>query len=244
MSSRYMEFKLGSSTLPVGDPIEQFIANLMLSISALHANDVDAARKHLSQAHSIATSLERKAQTHRGVKKAKVIDLIFGENDDQDILMMPVVGECLIVPMFDMQRIVENMRSFPDEQSRNSLRTLEISYYNTRLRPARLKEHLHSIMNLEQHDITIPRIEALLSTCLVGKNRSVDYLDLSNDYLDLTRDFLLMENFPIAGLTLEQASRTVEEFVSRNKDYGDMQSVINFRAKVEIFARELRASSS
>ena len=49
-----------------------------------------------------------------------------------------------------------------------------------------------------------------------------------------------MGNIMLAKIALTQAARTIDELVSQNKEFADMPSVIAFRTKVQVLARELK----
>ena len=244
MSPRYSETKVGNSVIPAGDPAEQFMANLMLAVLAFHSDDTDIGQKHLNYAHSIAADLERLARTYRSKIPMKVIGITSRTDDQEATLMVPVVGERLVVPGMDLQRIAKRLKSQSAGQSTISLQALNIHYHDLRFRPARLVRALAAIMELDTANSLLTQAEGLLTRCLADKHGTVDAIELAHDYLRLTHEFSSIRNFLLAGMALQQATQAIDELVRSDNELGNLKSVTEFRARVQVLASELRAGDA
>ncbi len=158
--------------------------------------------------------------------------------------MVPIVGGHLVVPGIDLQRIATRLKAHPGGQPMISLQAIEISYYEPRFRPARLRRALAAIMEIVETDRLLTRVEDLLNACLGDKLKALEAVDLAYDYLSLTSDLSSARNFLIAGMALKQAIRVIDEFIRSDEELGEMQSVIAFKATAELLAKELRAGNS
>jgi hypothetical protein len=243
MTLSYAEIKIGSSVIPAGDPAEQLMANLMLCILAYYSGVVDIGKKHLEYAHSIAAKLEKLGQTYRCSNIIKVVGITSGTDDESATLMLPIVGDHLVVPGISVQQLAKRLKSIPDDTGTISLQQLNIEYYRLRLRPARVRRSLAGILELEAADNLAMQTEELLTACLADRLINVEAIDLAYALLGLVYDFSAAGNFILAEMAVNQANRVIDEWADGDKERCEMQPFTNFKAQVQLLARELKTQA-
>ena len=240
MPLNHVEIKVGSVVIPAGDPAEQLIANLMLSVLAFHADALELGQKHLLYAHSLSANLESLGPTYRGSAPFKVVGITSTTDDQNETLRLPIVGGSLVVPGLSIQQLAKRVKALQTERLTISLQELQIYHYDVRLRPSRVKRSLADIMELNSTERLIGRSEDLLTGCLGDRRKFVDALDLASDYLGLVHNLSSTQNFMLAEMALNQARAALDDWVSSHEDLGEIQPVANFKAKVLQLAEELK----
>ena len=97
---------VGDSIVPLGDPGEQLIANVILSIIACQLHSDAAARPFVFQAHAIALQLAEKSLSYRPPHPSKFARLVCQIAGETESILYSVIDDILVVPTIGPGAIV------------------------------------------------------------------------------------------------------------------------------------------
>ena len=119
---------VGDSIVPVGDPGEQLIANVILSGVVCQLNSEASARPFILQAHALALELAGRSPTYRPPHPSKFARLICQIAGETESILYSVIEDILVVPTITLEPI---LRAQPRETG--VLLSLEIVRYQSPL---------------------------------------------------------------------------------------------------------------
>jgi hypothetical protein len=201
--------QIANVVVPPGDPAEQLIANLALSVIAAEMNANAISRAYLTQAHGLAVSLEHQRFTYRPPHPSKFVRLIFAADGEIKPLLLPIINNILVVPVITC----DDLEAHLERPDLIKIMGLEVTRFMLRIRTRKtlaLLERLKNTAPLEQLADTAGNF---LTKCLNNEISSAEPLDRTEDCLELARDLLRKRNFALASLALTNADLTLDLYM-------------------------------
>lgn len=217
-------------TVPAGDPGEQLIANLILSTIAFDLHSDRTARRHLTQAYSLAMGLADQSRVYRPARPSQLARLTCEFDGLTETVLLPVIGNILVFPVIApvlpaiaTEDIMGALETTPAEVN---IKTLEITRFMLRLRPGRVASILESLGHAAPSQHLADAMRRILSACTRHELPVGGPLDRADDFLTLARDLIGKRNFPLATLALENADRALDEAYAQTASASDRAAAI------------------
>jgi hypothetical protein len=228
--------QIANVVVPPGDPAEQLIANLALSVIAAEMNANAISRAYLTQAHGLAVSLEHQRFTYRPPHPSKFVRLIFAADGEIKPLLLPIINNILVVPVITCDDVEAHLER-PDLVK---IMGLEVTRFLLRIRTRKtlaLLERLKNTASLEQLADTAGNF---LTKCLNNEISSAEPLDRTEDCLELARDLLRKRNFALASLALTNADLTLDLYTKTTSRPNRPRGVQGMRVQLNRMMDQLR----
>jgi hypothetical protein len=207
------EVEIDNITVPAGDPGEQLIANLILSVIAFDLRCDAAARRHLAQAQDLALELADRSLVYRPPRPSEFARLTCERDGHTETILLPVINNILVYPAIT----VESVAGHEDVAGRDEagapsvdVSALEITRFILRLRPRRIATILDSLKGAAPGQQLTDILRRILSACTRQELPVTEPLDRANDFFTLARNLLGKRNFPLATLALSNADRALD----------------------------------
>jgi len=228
--------QIANVVVPPGDPAEQLIANLALSVIAAEMNANAISRAYLTQAHGLAVSLEHQRFTYRPPHPSKFVRLIFAADGEIKPLLLPIINNILVVPVITCDDVEAHLER-PDLVK---IMGLEVTRFMLRIRTRKtlaLLERLKNTASLEQLADTAGNF---LTKCLNNEISSAEPLDRTEDCLELASDLLRKRDFALASLALTNADLTLDLYTKTTSMPYHHRGVQGMRVQLKGMMDQLR----
>jgi hypothetical protein len=228
--------QIANVVVPPGDPAEQLIANLALSVIAAEMNANAISRAYLTQAHGLAVSLEHQRFTYRPPHPSKFVRLIFAADGEIKPLLLPIINNILVVPVITC----DDAEAHLERPDLVKIMGLEVTRFMLRIRTRKtlaLLERLKNTASLEQLADTAGNF---LTKCLNNEISSAEPLDRTEDCLELARDLLRKRNLALASLALTNADLTLDLYTKTTSMPNRPRGVQGMRVQLNRMMDQLR----
>ena len=196
---------VGDSIVPLGDPGEQLIANVILSIIACQLHSDAAARPFVFQAHAIALQLAEKSLSYRPPHPSKFARLVCQIAGETESILYSVIDDILVVPTIGPGAIV---RAQPSETA--ALLSLEIVRYGLRLRTRKIAALLEPLTKGMSADRLSKVAQDVLTQSLHRELPAAEPLVRASENFTLAHNLIGRRNYPLAVLALDGAASALE----------------------------------
>src|SRR5580704_3702963 len=93
-----MKSSVDGITIPTGDPGEQLVANLILSLIVCQQYALPNALAHIAQAHELAVRMEGRSITYRPKSPSKFARMKFELQGATEIVLLSLIDNVLVMP--------------------------------------------------------------------------------------------------------------------------------------------------
>jgi hypothetical protein len=199
--------QIGNITVPAGDPGEQLVAHLLLSILVCQLGALPSARAHIAQAHELAVRLNTQTVTYRLNRPSKFARVKLELEGETETMLLPFINDILVLPPVDPREI---MRSELTAGHSANLTNLDVAYFMLRLRTRKLAVAIEPMKKMESVEELNEATHRILAACLYREIISADPLSRANDYFTLAHNLIGKRNRPLAAFALAKADSELE----------------------------------
>jgi hypothetical protein len=128
--------------LTCGDDGEQLIANVLLAVMVSQLFSITAAKAYIDRACALAQMLAQQSITYRPSQLSKFARLSFEVDSRIDTFLVSVIGDSLIVPAFNSQKM---NRTLLPHRGAIKFANIELVRFMLRLRTRRIVSVLQSL---------------------------------------------------------------------------------------------------
>ena len=227
--------QIANVVVPPGDPAEQLIANLALSVIAAEMNANAISRAYLTQAHGLAVSLEHQRFTYRPPHPSKFVRLIFAADGEIKPLLLPIINNILVVPV-----ICDDVEAHLERPDLVKIMGLEVTRFMLRIRTRKTLALLERLKNTAPREQLADTAGNFLTKCLNNEISSAEPLDRTEDCLELARDLLRKRNLALASLALTNADLTLDLYTKTTSRPNRPRGVQGMRVQLNRMMDQLR----
>lgn len=201
----------GSETykVPAGDPGEQVIANLILTLIAVELRADTNARAYLGQAHALAFALAARSVIYRPPQASIFARLTCELEGHTESILLSVINGTLVIPPIVIGPAGDDQRRQPVAAN---VVDLDVPRFMLRLRTRRLVSVLNSLKDAPFKDRKPEAVSRILQACMHQELPPADPLDRANDFFALAHDLIGNRNRPLAALALKNAGRELNRY--------------------------------
>jgi hypothetical protein len=196
--------------IPAGDPGEQLVANLILSLVVCQLYALPNARTYIAQAHELAVRLEGQTITYRPKAPSKFARLEFEQQGATEILLLSLINNVLVMPPVGPAELAK-FASIAGVTI--NLASLDVAHFMLRLRTRRLAAALEPLNKIECPEMFTDATHRILTKCFYREIVSEEPLDRADDCYMLARAFIRKGNFQMAAVALKNADSELESYV-------------------------------
>jgi len=228
--------EIGDTVVPAGDPGEQLIANVILSVAACQLHSDAAARPFIIRAHALALQLASRCLTYRPPRPSKFARLAFEIAGQTEAVLYSVIDEILVVPTIMPTAIV---RRQPTVQPANLLE-LEIVRYMLRLRTQKIAALLEPLTKGISRDQLSDVAEHILTQCLRHELPPAEPLDRASENFTLAHDLIGKRNYPLAALALNGAANALDAYAKTTSINDHSLIVQSMRSQITLMLDQIK----
>jgi hypothetical protein len=200
--------------VPEGDPGEQLVAYLILSIITCQIYSVESARPYLNGARRLALSLAEHGLIYRPPGPSKFARLTYECEGRMEDLLLPIIRDVLVAPeSIDPQVAIAELTVQPAL----SLVKVEIIRFMLRLRPRKLINTLKCIDAVLSAEDLADALRRIVDSCLRQQVTATDALERAVDGFTLARSLVGRRNFALAVLALHNGDRELDSFMENTR---------------------------
>ena len=227
--------------LTCGDDGEQLIANVLLAVMVSQLFSITAAKAYIDRACALAQMLAQQSITYRPSHSPNSPRLSFEVDSRIDTFLVSVIGDSLIVPAFNSQKM---NRTLLPQRGAIKLAHIELVRFMLRLRTRRIVSVLQSLQTEMSQEGLFQTAEYLLTECLQHEIRSEEPLDRANDCFTLAHDLVGKKNYPFATLLLSNAADALDSYLSSTQVDGHRAVVYSMKGKIGRLLKEIMQTAA
>ena len=227
--------------LTCGDDGEQLIANVLLAVMVSQLFSITAAKAYIDRACALAQMLAQQSITYRPSQLSKFARLSFEVDSRIDTFLVSVIGDFLIVPAFNSQKM---NRTLLPQRGAIKFANIELVRFMLRLRTRRIVSVLQSLQTEMSQEGLFQTAEYLLTECLQHEIRSEEPLDRANDCFTLAHDLVGKKNYPFATLLLSNAVDALDSYLSSTQVDGHRAVVYSMKGKIGRLLKEIMQTAA
>jgi hypothetical protein len=196
---------IGDPVVPLGDPGEQLIANVILSVVACQLHSEAAAKPFIIRAHALALELAGRSLTYRPPHPSRFARLVCQIVGEIESVLYPVIDDILVVPTITPGAIV---RSQANEHA--ALLKLEMVRYMLRLKTQKIANLLEPLTKGASSDRLFNVAQDVLIQSLHRELPPAEPLVRASENFTLAHNLIGKKNYPLAVLALNGAASALE----------------------------------
>ena len=227
--------EIGPVVVPPGDPGEQLIANVILSVVACQLHSDAAAKPFILQAHALALQLADRSFTYCPPRPSKFARLLCQIGGETESILYPVIDDILVVPMVTPASIV---RCQPIAQPATLLK-LDMVHYVLRLRTQKIAAALEPLtkgtFSVELSDIA----QHVLTQSLRHELPPAEPLVRANENFTLAHNLIGTRNYPLAALALTGAANELELYANNTSIKDHSLIVQSMRRQITLMLNQI-----
>jgi hypothetical protein len=225
-------------TIPAGDPGEQLVANLILSLFVCQLYALPNAITYVAQAHELAVRLQSQAVTYRPKPPSKFARIEFELRGATEILLLSVINNVLVMPSIGPAELAKV--SLTAGVAIN-LTNLDVAHFMLRLRTRRLAATLEPLKKIESAEEFMDTTRSILAKCFYHEIISEEPLGRADDCFMLARDLIGKRNFQMAALALKKADSELELYMRTTPQSEHPLIVQEMKERIAAIVKELRS---
>jgi hypothetical protein len=195
----------GDPVVPLGDPGEQLIANVILSVVACQLHSEAAAKPFIIQAHALALELAGRSLTYRPPHPSRFARLVCQIAGETESVLYSVIDDILVVPTITPEAIVRRQAS-----EHAALLKLEMVRYMLRLRTQKIAALLEPLTKGAPPDRLFNVAQDVLIQSLHRELPPAEPLVRASENFTLAHNLIGRRNYPLAVLALNGAANALE----------------------------------
>jgi hypothetical protein len=197
-------------TIPAGDPGEQLVANLILSLIVCQLYTLPEAIAYIAQAHELAVRLESQTMTYRPTPPSKFSRMEFELQGATEILLLSLINNVLVMPSVGP---AELSKLAGTASVAINLTNLHVARFVLRLRTRRLVAALEPLKIVESPEELTDATHRILVKCFYREIICEGPLDRADDCFMLSRALIGKRNFQMAAAALKNADSELELYM-------------------------------
>jgi hypothetical protein len=223
-------------TIPAGDPGEQLVANLILSLIMCELYSQPTAITYITRAHELALRLESRTITYRPTPPSKFARMKFEVEGESETLLFSLIDNTLVMPQVGPAELSKFALT---AGAAINLTNLDVAHFVLRLRTRRLVAALEPLKSIESPEELTDATHGILAKCFYREIISEDPLVRADDCIILSRAFIGKRNIQMAGVALKNAHSEVEMYM-RSTPLGEHPpSVQKMKEQIAVMIKEL-----
>jgi hypothetical protein len=177
---------------------------------------------YIGQAHSNVLRLSSQGFTLGSAGPTKLVRVVSEGFGLRETLLLPILGDALLLAPVDIQEVARAMRSFLPESRIFAFTDVSITYHRIRLHTDRMKQALATMAEMESSVLIGALIQDILAQCLYPAVSSANALNQADDHLTLALGFARFDNYPLAAIAVAKAKSALRAFECQSN--GSMNS--------------------
>ena len=210
LTSLFVKSAVGDVFIPAGDPAEQIIANLILSVVVCQLHSEKAAQSFVIRAHELADMLARNSAVYQPARPSRFARLTYEIDSKPDSILYSTIDDVLIVPMLANNAIVRSQQLV---QGAIRLVALTPTRYKLRMRPRMVSNELAALNEIASERL-YHSVDRILQKCLQQELPPSEPLDRAGESFTLARDLIGKRNYSLAALALNDASAALNSYAT------------------------------
>jgi hypothetical protein len=225
--------EIGDVVVPSGDPGEQLIANVILSVVACQLRSDAAAEPFILRAHALALQLANRSLTYRPPRPSKFARLVCQIAGDTESVLYSVIDDILVVPMVTPAAIV---RGQPAVQP--------VVRYMLRLRTQKIAAVLEPLTKGAPRDQLSDVAQHVLTQSLRHQLPPAEPLVRASENFTLAHNLIGKRNYPLAALALNGAANALELYAKKTPIRDHSQIVQSMRRQIALMIDQIKHSAA
>jgi hypothetical protein len=209
-TSPVREDHIENMSIPEGDPGEQLVANLILSVIVCQLNTLPNAIAYVAKAHELAVRLQSQTITYRPKSPAKFARVKFELHGTTKILLFSLINDVLVMPPIGSAELAKVAAT---AGVAINLKNLDVARFMLRLRPRKLAAALEPLKTIDDPEQFTDVTGHILAKCFYHEIISEEPLNRADDLFMLARALIRKRNFQMAALALKNADSELESYV-------------------------------
>jgi hypothetical protein len=228
--SPFRKNELGNVVVPPGDPGEQLIANVILSVVACQLHSVAAAKPFILRAYALALQLADKSLVYRPPHPSKFVRLVCQIGEETESVLYSVIDDILVLPAVTPGVIA---RGQPTVQPATLLK-LEMVRHMIRLRTRKMAAVLEPLTKCTSSDRLSDVAQHILTQSLRHELPPAEPLARANENFTLAHNFIGKRNYPLAALALNSAANALEQYEKNTPIRDHSQTVRSMKRQIAL----------
>jgi hypothetical protein len=196
--------------IPEGDPGEQLVANLILSVIVCQLTTLPNAIAYVAKAHELAVRLQSQTIMYHPKSPAKFARAEFELHSTNKILLFSLINNVLVMPPIGSAELAKVAAT---AGLAINLKNLDVARFMLRLRPRRLAVALEPLKTFDDPERFTDVTGQILAKCFYREIISEEPLNRADDLFMLARALIRKRNFQMAALALKNADGELELYV-------------------------------
>ena len=232
--------EIGDVVVPSGDPGEQLIANVILSVVACQLHSDAAAEPFILRAHALALQLANRSLTYRPPGPSKFARLVCQIAGETESVLYSVIDDILVVPMVTPAAIVRGQAAVQPA----SLLKLEVVRYMLRLRTQKIAAVLEPLTKGASIDQLSDVAQHVLTQSLRHQLPPAEPLVRASENFMLAHNLIGNRNYPLAALALNGAANALELYAKNTPIRDHSQIVQSMRRQIALMIDQIKHSAA
>jgi hypothetical protein len=234
------EVEIDDIIVPAGDPGEQLIANLILSVIAFDLRSDATARRHLARGRALAIELADRSLVYRPPRPSEFARLTCERDGHAETILLPVINNVLVYPAIAVEDVAGHEEAGAPLVN---VRGLEITRFMLRLRPRRIATILDSLEGATPSEQITDVLRRILTACTRQELPVTEPVDRANDSFTLAHNLLGKRNLPLATLALSNADRALDAY-AQTASIDRAPAIQEMRDQVKKMLSELKRTAT
>jgi hypothetical protein len=196
--------------IPEGDPGEQLVANLILSVIVCQLHTLPNAIAYIAKAHELAVGLQSQTITYRPKNPSKFARAEFELHGTTQVLLLSLINNVLVMPPIGSTELAKVAAT---AGVAINLKNLDVAHFMLRLRTRRLVAALEPLKTMDSPEELTDATRRILAKCFYREIISEEPLSRTDDCFMLARALIGKRNFQMAALVLKNANSELESYV-------------------------------
>jgi hypothetical protein len=227
--------------IPAGDPGEQLVASLILSIIVCQMYTLPKAVPYIAKAYELAMRLESQTITYRPPSPSKFARMEFELRGTTEIVLFPLINNVLVMPTAgpaDLPRIASTA------SVQMNLTSLNVAHFILRLQTRRLVAALSNLKTVESPEELVEAAHRLLAKCFYREIKSCEPIDRADDLFILSRAFIAKRSFEMAAIALKNADSELEVYLKSTSMREHLPRMQEMREQIAAMIKNLTSGAT
>jgi hypothetical protein len=236
ITSLFVKSAVGDVFIPAGDPAEQIIANLILSVVVCQLHSEKAAQSFVIRAHELAEMLARHSAVYQPARPSRFARLTYEIDNKSDGILYSIIDDVLVVPTLANNAIVR-----PQQLVQGAIRLVSLTptRYTLRMRPRKVLAELAALGEIASERL-YDSVDRILQKCLQQELPRSEPLDRASESFTLARDLIGKRNYSLAVLALNDASAALDSYANASPIPSHLPLTLAMRTQIAGMLDQIR----
>ena len=235
ITSLFVKSAVGDVFIPAGDPAEQIIANLILSVVVCQLHSEKAAQSFVIRAHELTEMLARHSAVYQPARPSRFARLTYELDNKSDGILYSIIDDVLVVPTLD------NAIVRPQQLIQGAIRLVALTptRYTLRMRPRKILAELAALGEIASERL-YHSVDRILQKCLQQELPPSEPLDHASESFTLARALIGKRNYSLAALALNDASAALNSYANDSPIPSHLPLTLAMRTQIAGMLDEIR----